>query len=194
MKKILFIGCTVCLLLGALCGYLVAEITLPKAVETTCDEKEPVEPQKEDEISSNVSPQSNDPDWMDQSKDVVEKYIETMKSSDGGSWMKKLQKMKDNLSEDLYQQLLPADTSDTEETDSSEYYVGISDIDTTVMQHKDSITVMSIYKMKIIVNGSTNSTRYLMRATVKEADGRYVIDEIIEDSRLVDGFYDQTLK
>lgn len=132
--------------------------------------------------------------------DIAVQYIKTVKTGKSSDiYSDRLAKMKENISDSLYERLSPnmSEAEIEEERKQAENLdkdsiitTKVTDTDYSYKKIKDNIYEISvIYTQRISLAGNDSTQRYLCRMKVEKQDDAYVITNIYEDSMLSDGTY-----
>lgn len=129
----------------------------------------------------------------------VNKYLDCIKGDVETIFPDKLNKIKNYLSDELYTSLMPKlsqkqlDELRNEQTkeinNDVQSEIEVTDYAIHKSNENDKFNVFVIYTNYESVNGSISKQRYLMRANVIVSTDKYVLNKILEDSRLVSGLY-----
>ena len=132
--------------------------------------------------------------------DIAVQYIKTVKTGKSTDiYSDRLAKMKENISDSLYERLSPnmSEEEIEEERKQAENLdkdsittTKVTDTDYSYKKIEDNIYEISvIYTQRISLAGNDSTQRYLCRMKVEKQDDAYVITNIYEDSMLSDGTY-----
>ena len=189
-KNLLIGGSIVLVLIGGAIGYSISKLTkiVPeeKQEELQVEEKAPCDELKY--VTSNK--QDNGEEDLKKAYETVISFIKVMKSSKSDNYSEKLSSVKNLISDDLYQELLPEDNKEQEKSDSViNINTNITNVKVAISQNKDEMFV--IYTSEVSVNNSsTTTTRFFYRVKIKKINNVYKITKILEDSQLYDGLYE----